>query len=181
MKKLFIAAIASLGFVIGAQAQEASTNVVKGQTSKGKWLIEANTNFGKLTESNTSFSLRSEDGDTSWSVGAEGGYFLADDLAVKVGLGYFKGSGNGRGSSSFSYKLGAKYYIASMIPVQVDFSGVSIKDYDDNATFVGLQGGYAIFLGKNVSVEPGLRYNVSLDEDVTDSQFQFNIGFALHF
>ncbi|KGK28957.1 MULTISPECIES: hypothetical protein [Cellulophaga] len=171
MKKVFlIAAMALFGF--GVQAQDENGG---GQTDMGSWLIEANTGFGAPVGANTAFSLTSVDGDTSWSIGAEGGYFVADDLAVKVGLGYAD-----NGLNTFSYKIGAKYYISSMIPVQVDYAGASIKDVDENPSYIGLQGGYAIFLGQNVSLEPGLRYNLALN-DVYENALQFNIGFALHF
>ncbi|WP_047414292.1 hypothetical protein [Cellulophaga sp. Hel_I_12] len=170
MKKvLLIAAFAFVSF--GVQAQDEA-----GQTDKGSWLIEANTGFGPVGGGNTSFALQSVDGNTIWSIGAEGGYFVADDLAIKVGLGYADA-----GFQIFNYKIGAKYYISSMIPVQVDFTGASIDGIDDNPSFLGLQGGYAIFLGQNVSIEPGLRYNFSLDDQIAESSLQFNIGFALHF
>ncbi|MDO6492081.1 MULTISPECIES: hypothetical protein [unclassified Cellulophaga] len=183
MKKLFIVAITALGFTFAAQAQDAATSTNGGQTAQGKWLIEANTGFGGQAgtqAASTSFGLTSVDGETRWSLGAEGGYFVADDLAVKVGLGY---QDLGDDSSAFSYKVGAKYYIASMIPVQVDYTGTSIKDADENPSFLGLQGGYAIFLGENVSIEPGLRYNIALNDDsfANEDVFQLNIGFALHF
>ncbi|AIM59111.1 MULTISPECIES: hypothetical protein [Cellulophaga] len=183
MKKLFIVAITALGFTFAAQAQDAATSTNGGQTAQGKWLIEANTGFGGqggTQAASTSFGLTSVDGETAWSLGAEGGYFVADDLAVKVGLGY---QDLGDDESAFSYKVGAKYYIASMIPVQVDYTGTSIKDADENPSFLGLQGGYAIFLGENVSIEPGLRYNIALNDDsfFNEDVFQLNIGFALHF
>ncbi|MFY0715196.1 hypothetical protein J1D01_16140 [Seonamhaeicola sp. NFXS20] len=181
MKKLLMsAAIAVLAFS-QVNAQELDGN----QTSKGKWLIEVNTGFsgaGQLSlyqhTANTSFGLNSIEGTTIWSVGTEGGYFVMDDLAVKAGLGYTDYDG----TSIFSYKLGAKYYVISQIPVQVDLSGASIQDEDDNPLWLGLQGGYAFFLGKNVSIEPGIRYSVSLNEEVTDEGiFEARIGFALHF
>ncbi|WP_435314864.1 hypothetical protein [Cellulophaga fucicola] len=183
MKKLFIVAITALGFTFAAQAQDAATSTNGGQTAQGKWLIEANTGFGGQAgtpAANTGFNFNSSDGETSWSLGAEGGYFVADDLAVKVGLGFQDYEGDG---SSFNYKVGAKYYIASMIPVQVDYVGISEKDADENPSFLGLQGGYAIFLGENVSIEPGLRYSIALNDDsyATEDVFQFQIGFALHF
>ncbi|MBW1654004.1 hypothetical protein [Flavobacterium quisquiliarum] len=167
MKKIVLAAIAVMAFGF-ANAQE--------QTAKGKWLIEANTAFGAKT-GNTAFSLTSVDGDTSWNVGAEGGYFVADNLAVKLGLGY----GDDGDSSIFSYKVGAKYYLLNKFPLEASYTGVSIKDVDHNPSFIGLQGGYALFLGNNVSIEPGLRYNVTTNEDYGKSFLQFNVGFALHF
>ena len=165
MKKVILAAIAVLGFTF-ANAQE--------QTAKGKWLIEANTGFGAANVGTTSFGLWSTDGNTSWNIGAEGGYFVADNLAVKVGLGY----GDNGTDGTFSYKVGGKYYIVNKIPVEVSYTGQTVKDADA-ASFVGLQGGYAWFIGKNISVEPGLRYNIGLN-DYKDV-FQLNVGFALHF
>ena len=166
-KKIILTAVAVFGFAF-ANAQE--------QTSKGKWLIEANTGFGNAVGT-TSFGLTSSDGDTEWNIGAEGGYFVADNLAVKLGLGY----GDDSFDSYFSYKVGAKYYVVNKIPLEVSYNGVSVKGLDENPSYLGLQGGYALFLGKNVSIEPGLRYNLSLNDDYYKSALQFNIGFALHF
>ncbi|TDQ25512.1 hypothetical protein [Tenacibaculum caenipelagi] len=167
MKKLLLViAMVATGFT--ANAQEAN-----GQTEKGKWLIETNTGFGAGHIANTGFYLASSDGNTSWGVGAEGGYFIADDLAIKAGLGY------NDNSEAFSYKVGAKYYINSMIPVQADLSGYSVTGA--SPMWLGIQGGYAIFLGDNVSVEPGLRYNYGIGDAEDNNVFQLNIGFALHF
>lgn len=176
MKKLLLcAAFAAFGFSMNAQ-DDAS-----GQTAKGKWLIEANTNFGEAHGSNTGFSLTSKDGNTSYNLGLEGGYFIMDDLAIKAGLGYGDSGEDGE-DGSFSYKLGAKYYILSKIPVQLDINGGSGNDI--TPMYVGLQGGYAWFLGENVSIEPGLRYDFGMNEDAGDGDlnpFSVRIGFALHF
>ncbi len=170
MKKLLLA-IAMVAFSFTANAQEAN-----GQTAKGKWLVEGNTGFGAAHSASTGFQLSSIDTplgtETIWGVGAEAGYFIMDDLAVKFGLGY-----NDLGTvDAFSYKVGAKYYISSMIPVQVDYSGNS-----EDASFLGLQAGYAVFLGDMVSIEPGLRYNLGLGDSDGVNTLQFNVGFALHF
>ncbi|PXX24220.1 hypothetical protein [Arenibacter sp. ARW7G5Y1] len=177
MKKVLLVAMVVIGAAFQAKAQDGTP------TSKGKYLIEANTGFGGGGigvghTANTSFGLVSIDGTTIWSIGGEGGYFVADDLAVKIGLGY----SDTDSSNSISYKLGAKYYINSSIPVQLDLTGASIEDYNENPLWLGIQGGYAIFLNDFVSVEPGLRYNLSLNRDFTDEGIlEFRIGFALHF
>lgn len=179
MKKIIltVAAVFAFGF---ANAQDKSDN--GGQTAKGKWLIEANTNFGAAHGANTSFQYASADGSTAYNLGLEGGYFVMDNLAIKAGLG-FGGSkpDGGESTSTISYKVGAKYYILGYIPVQVDYSGASTKDVDENPSYLGLQAGYAIFLGQNVSIEPGVRFNKSLNEDFYNDVFQLNVGFALHF
>ena len=103
-----------------------------------------------------------------------------DDLAIKVGLGY--ASNSFTDSNTFSYRLGAKYYLMGNIPLTLDYTGASVKDAIENPSWVGIGAGYAIFLGSNVSLEPGLRYNVTMnDKFSTENLFQLNIGFALHF
>ena len=151
---------------------------VNAQTEKGSILIE--TNISNQMVGTTSFSLSSFDGETAYSLGMDGGYFIMDDLAIKVGLGYSDISSND--TSVFSYRLGAKYYLMSKIPLTLDYTGATIKDYDENPSWLGVGAGYAIFLGSNVSVEPGLRYNLTMNDNYTEENLiQFNIGFALHF
>ncbi len=174
MKKLILTAIAVVSFMF-TNAQDGTT----GPTAKGKWLIEANTGFDSV--GGTAFRFRSRDGETIWNIGAEGGYFVIDDLAVKAGIGYGDSSFSGS-SSAFSYKIGAKYYIIGKVPVQLDYTGISIEDANENPSYLGIQAGYAWFLGEQVSIEPGLRYNNTLNDDADpESNLQLNIGFALYF
>lgn len=179
MKKLIltIAAVFALGIANGQE-----------QTAKGKLLVEVNTGFGEGV-GGTGLQFTSGDGFNNYNIGAEGGYFLADNLALKVGLGY-GGESKDVGESTvtgsiLSYKVGAKYYVSGMIPLEVSYNGqtfspASIRDTD---SWFGLQGGYAIFLGDMVSLEPGLRYNYSLlgKDKGGDSFLQFNMGFVMHF
>ena len=174
MKKVWIiAALFIGGFAMNAQDDG------NGPTSEGRWLIEANTGFGEgaAQGANTGFGLSSSDGTTIWSIGGEAGLFVIDDLAIKGGLGYTDLDG----FSLFSFKLGAKYYINSTIPVQVDLTGASIQDSDVNPLYLGLQGAYAIFLNDSVSIEPGLRYNISLNSDFTEEGIlELRVGFVIH-
>src|SRR5690606_18872484 len=172
MMKLILSAMAVFAFGF-ANAQSTAL-------SEGSWLVEANTNFGAAHGANTSFSLTSVDDTTAWSVGGEVGYFVMDNLAIKAGLG-FSDNGNDAFNTAFTYKLGAKYYIINQIPVQLDYSGASYKDADETPSYFGIQGGYAWFVADNVSIEPGIRYNMSLNSDFYEDVLQFNIGFALHF
>ena len=165
MKKSFFVAIAVMAFGF-ANAQE--------QIAKGKWLIETNTGFGVGNIGGTSSALWITDGQTSWNIGVEGGYFIVDRLAVKVGLGY---GDNGK-DNSFSCKIGGKYYVLNKFPVEVSYTGQTLENYP-TISYLGLQGGYAWFVSKNISIEPGVRYNIGLN-DYKDV-FQFNVGFALHF
>ncbi|WP_117881711.1 hypothetical protein [Aureibaculum luteum] len=182
MKKLLVvAAVALFSFNVNAQEENVSQNA--SQTSQGKWLIEANTKFAAFGSlgygGNTGFSFTDIDGDNQWNVGAEGGYFVIDDLAVKVGLGYGDSS---NGDGIFSYKVGGKYYIMGKIPVGIDLNGVSGDEF--SPMFIGAHAGYAWFLNENVSIEPGIRYDYGFNEDAGDGEtnpLSLNIGFALHF
>lgn len=74
-------------------------------------------------------------------------------LAIKPGLAYGESNVDTGivelNSSAFTYKIGAKYYIIGVIPIQADYSGASIKNIDDNPSYIGFQGGYAWFSGEN--------------------------------
>ncbi|MEM1256881.1 MAG: hypothetical protein AAGC45_10440 [Bacteroidota bacterium] len=177
MKKLIFPTLFFLLMLTTVEAQDATA------TSKGSWLIEANTGFGGgdfsvANTANTSFGLSSSNGTTIWAIGAEGGHFIAEDLALKLGLGFTDLDGE----TIFTYKVGAKYYVNGSIPFQVDFTGASSDlFFDEDPLWLGLQGGYAIFIADNVSVEPGLRYNISLNSDFTEEGlFEFRIGFVIH-
>lgn len=173
MKKIILAAVALFAFTFAnGQAKE-------GQVSKGKWLVEVNTGFGSNVGS-SSLYFNSSEGVTAYNIGAEGGYFIKDNLALKLGLGYGDNGIKGQ-ETPIAYKIGAKYYFKSMIPIELSYNGVGFGDADANPTYVGLQAGYALFLGKNVSIEPGIRYNMATHKQYYDNSVQFNIGFALHF
>lgn len=181
MRKVILSVVVL--FVFGyATAQDKKESTNEGQTESGKWLIEVNTDFGTPVGSNTGISYSDTDGESIYNFGAEAGYFVMKDLALKLGLGYGGVNSDFIDTNIFSYKVGVKYYVLSSIPVQVDYSGASIKDADEDASYLGLQAGYAWFLGTNVSIEPGIRYNLSMNEDYSDQDtLQLNIGFALHF
>lgn len=106
-----------------------------------------------------------------------------DNLALKAGLGYGGVSIDDVDTDDvFFWKFGGKYYIIGNIPVGLDLNGSSVGDA--SPMWVGLQAGYAWFLGDMVSIEPGLRYGLGMNEDAGDGDFNIfslRIGFALHF
>lgn len=176
MKKLLLSALAICAFTFSnAQEDEKSTG---NALSKGSILVEANT--GNAMLGNTGMYFASSDGESTYNFGVDGGYFVMDNLAIKAGLGY--GGDTAADTNTFSYRLGGKYYINGMIPVTADLTGASIKDAEENPMWLGLGAGYAWFVTDHISIEPGLRYNHSLNEDYTDEGvFQINVGFALYF
>ena len=162
MKKLqFILAVLILSFV-NVNAQENGDAL-----SKGSWIIELNTG----TPGNTGLYLSSSNGDTNVSVGADAGYFISDNLAIKGGLGI---SAFNFEEYDFVYKVGVKYYINGRLPINLDLTGVN-----DDANWIGLQGGYALFVADNLSIEPSVRYYASVDDNANDF-FQALVGIVFH-
>ena len=176
MKKIILSAIAimTIGFA-NAQTKGKGTS---SQTSEGKFVIEANT--GSLATGSTALSFNSTEFGTDFTIGLDGGYFIMDNLALKGGLGVSSSSPKGGTSTSVTtYKFGAQYYILNKIPVGIDYTGISTTG--TNASWVGIEGGYAIFLGENVAITPKVRYNNTLDKDKAVSSFQGLVGFSLFF
>ena len=151
MKKL-LTILMLVGFSFHAFSQEDKFEGPS-QTAKGKVAIDVNTTLGSiggvLGGSGTSFLLSSSEGSTIYNFGAEVGIFAANNMAFKLGFAY----GDFDGFNLFSYKLGLKYYIISRIPFQIDFNGQAGKEIygDEKAAYIGLQAGYAIFIGDMVS------------------------------
>jgi outer membrane protein W len=157
------------------------TMFAQDQVSKGKFLIEANT--GNAMIGSTNFGYVKQDTYSALRLGLDGGYCIMDNLALKVGLGYSSEKyGDADAINAITYRLGAKYYAMSKIPVTLDVTGASTKA-DEDPMWLGIGAGYAFFLGDNVSIEPGMRYNMNLNSDLVDlpAVIQFNVGFALHF
>ena len=159
-------------------------------TQKGNVLLEVgSTPFGENTfkqGNSTGLGLLSSDGTTIFSIGAEAGFFISDNTALKIGLGYTDLDA----TSFFTYKLGIKYYAAGNIPIQIDITGATNEEQDTgfgsfdppDPFWLGLQLGYAAFVRHNISFEPTLRYNVTLNdqftqEDILELRFNFVIFF----
>lgn len=172
-------------------------------TTKGKWLVEANTIFGRQASKtgNTSISYASNGDQSEWNFGLQGGYFVIDNLAIVAGLGYgqseylvtadmiknpknypYLESGLKEGDTDtkpgkISYKLGAKYYVLGKFPIGLDINGHRVTDDSDktqNRAWLGLQAGYAWFIAPNVSLEPSVRFNTNLSFGDDNDKFKAN-------
>ena len=63
--------------------------------------------------------------------------------------------------NDWTYGAGVKYYVGSVVPLQVDWKGSTGSTVQPSASFVSTQIGYAWFPFRNISVEPTLRYEMS--------------------
>ncbi len=170
MKKLLLSLSLFLAF--------AFTNA---QTQQGNKFLEVGTSFTPSTVSSTGINFTTSDKLNTFNVGAEGGYFVADNLALKAGLGYGDMSYDGENlGSAFSYKVGMKYYAGGFVPLGVDFNGADVKGSNSNPNYVGLSAGYAWFVGDQVSFEPHGRYDISTNSDYKNV-FSLGLGINVFF
>lgn len=155
--------------------------LLSAQTQQGSKFLEVGTSFTPTTVSSTGINFTTSDKLNTFNVGAEAGYFVANNLALKAGLGFGDVSYDGTSlGSAFSYKVGAKYYAGGVFPVGVDYNGADVKGSNDNPSYVGLSAGYAWFLGDRVSFEPTLRYDISTN-DTYKNVFSAGLGINIFF
>lgn len=175
MKTIISIILFGFACILQLQAQEKKSTAIQ----TGTWLVESSLNpsVNSSTETPTTgvgFHLSNDS--FSWSVGTEAGYFIANNLALKVGIGVsqtrfgVRALDGPRSIAQFSYRVGLKYFIGGKFPIQVDFSGVrgtfgnNSSTYEGHNLYVGLQAGYSIFLNDRIAFEPGLRYNVLVSD-----------------
>ncbi len=122
---------------------------------------------------NTGISFVRYDGKTIASLGFEGGIFVSNNLAAKVGFGYTSYDK----VELLAYKVGMKYYAMEVIPVQIDVTGAAYKDHtidlnqpdgdEPHPLWLAFQAGYAALISDQISFEPTIRSSVSLNRDFT--------------
>ncbi|MBL4643661.1 MAG: hypothetical protein JKY44_08740 [Flavobacteriaceae bacterium] len=164
-----------------AVAYTANSQENNGQTAKGKFLIDLSTQVGgsNYAFTNTGFGFTNVHGYNAWSLGLGGGYFIADNFALTAGFGYADGSHGG--NSTFSYKIGAKYYLKGKIPFAVNLSGSNVDVLNDRPLFLGLSGGYAFFLGDKLSIEPKINYSIPLkNRNFLKKSLSLGVSFSIH-
>lgn len=136
---------------------------------KGKVLVETGYNLvGGLLGGSTGFYLTSNEGQTITSLGLDGGYFISQNLAIKARLGLLT-----TGESLTSFSIGAKYYIAGTIPIDIGVGGFS---FIGETVFQGVGTvGYGIRLAPNINLEPKL--GVQFISESTG--FTAGVGFSM--
>lgn len=153
-------------------AQETNLTRAKAATQEGNFVVGVNaTNIGFTNV---------KDGATNINAGVSVGAFAKDNLAVVANVGYATTNYNSVNTNDWFYGAGLKYYLGSVVPLQVDWKGSVGNNFHPGASFVGVQGGYAWFPFKNFSVEPTVRYDFST-KDAYQNVFSGNLGLNLFF
>lgn len=144
-------------------------------TRKGRVLVETGYNLiGGIGAGGTGFTSYSQNDETITSIGAEGGYFITEDLALKIAISAITANDNTLSSTA----IGLKYYIIGKIPVDLTYGRLS--NGDDSAGLGNFSVGYAVGLADNITLEPsiGLLFG---DEDGIgeDPVGKFSLKFAM--
>lgn len=141
------------------------------QIEQGTILVGASSNFG--------FSSTSVDGiddnATSFNIDLRGGYFVIDNLAVGLTLGYEKFKWGDLEADQTSFGLFGRYYFQGKIFAGAGFQSVKSGDADAE-TFIPLEVGYAAFITDNIAIEPSLNYVIGDG----NSTFGLGVGFTLY-
>lgn len=142
-------------------------------TQEGNYTIGLNT-------SGLGFSTV-KDGLTTFNAGATFGAFAAQNFAIVGQVGYGSLHYGDTNVNDWTYGAGVKYYMGSRVPLQVDWKGSTGSTVQPSASFVGTQLGYAMFPARNLSVEPTLRYDWSMNRDNYKDVFSGGVSVNVFF
>ena len=160
------------------------TSQLLAQTEKGNILIGASSNLG--------FSVQSQDGlednIVNFSLSAQGGYFIVDNLVGGLNIGLNSTTIGDFSGRNFSFGPFARYYFENVF-FGASFFAVNSKNdvgggevFTSNGTQFNLELGYAAFLNKYVALEPTITYlTTGGDLNIGGlSAFALNIGFSIY-
>lgn len=147
---------------------------VRAQFEKDTWYFNAS-----VTSLNLSHSKNEG---TRFGMEVLGGTFLTDNLALMVGV---KGDYRKYGIDETGASAQIRYYLEECgfygaLGAKLKYlSGNIVKD--KTLFFITPEAGYTFFLGKNLTIEPAVYYDLATT-DVSDwSKFGFKIGFGFYF
>ena len=163
MKNTIKIVLSLAGFLIASHSLSAQT------VGQGAWMLGGDAGF-------TSQKIKDVDGSTTTLfLNPNIGYFIADDLAIGLGIGFTSISDDDVDVSLFGLGPFVRYYFVDNIFAQ---AGVNLGLGDDEFTEFQVGVGYSWFLSDGVAIEPMLFYNShSVDDPGFDfSTFGLSIG-----
>lgn len=144
------------------------------QFEKGKWIV--NPSVSGLALNHNSAADR-----TSFGLQAQGGAFVADNLALLINLG---AAWNAASTDMDIYQagVGVRYYFDKVGIYMGGNVGVDRMEYgkdlgDRTLCSFGLEAGYAFFLSRTVTIEPAAYWTHNKD----CSDYGLKVGFGFYF
>lgn len=163
MKKILVSLVMLVVVTLSAQAQ----------FEKDTWYVNASLTGLDLTHSKAE--------GTRFGFQAGGGGFLADNLALLIN---FKGQYVKHGVDETMLGTQLRYYFSQCGVyggLGLAYKHLSIGSVKENLICFTPEVGYAFFLNKNLTLEPAIYYDLSLNEFKDYSKFGFKIGFGYYF
>lgn len=148
-----------------------ASTAAQAQFEKGKWFVSPG-----LTGLNLSYDTGMDK--ASFGLNVKGGAFVLDNVAllIRAGMQWNEGASQ----DVYGIGVGARYYFDRVgiylgADMNVDRNTGAITD--DTKFSFGMDAGYAFFLSKTVSLEPGVYWNINGDR----SKFGLQLGFGFYF
>lgn len=172
MKKILVAVSA---LVLGTTAMA--------QTDQGTWMFGAGSNLGFTSGKENSDQ---EDAVSNLALDVRAGYFVIDNLAVGLDVGYSSVSVGGVSGNDLGVGPYLRYYLMeSKLFGELGYKiGSSSYDGDKlgSTGALGIGAGYAAWLNDNVTIEPMVKYSMlSTKPEVGDSYNGSAFGVMVNF
>jgi hypothetical protein len=146
------------------------------QIGKGTVLVGASSNLGYTS---TSYELDGNDDNLNhFTLNLKAGYFVIDNLAFGLNLGYDNVSQGDYDYSVTRFGLFGRYYVNGKFFMGLGYSSSKAEDAEANKS-VPIEAGYAAFINDNIAIEPSLSYSVGVGDNESNA-FGLNVGFTIY-
>ncbi|WP_424961873.1 hypothetical protein [Ekhidna sp.] len=173
MKKVWL--IATLVAIFGC---------ANAQTDRGKWLIGASSSLGY---SSTSYDEPGLDKTTSFNIEGVAGYFVIDNLAAGLNIGYDKEKQGDDGNTTTLIGPFVRYYANGIFFLGASYSSASREDVfaraADKFSFrvLAFEAGYPIWIIDQLAIEPTLNYGIATGDEIVKSKtFGLSLGLNVY-
>lgn len=163
MKKILVSLVLLVVTTLGAYAQ----------FEKDVWYMNASLTGLGLSHSKSA--------GTNFGFSLTGGAFVADNVAVLLN---FKGEYVEHGMDETSIGAQGRYYFSGCGVyggLGMAYKHLSGEGFKKNLVCLTPEVGYAFFLGRNVTIEPAVYYDLSFNDTSEFSKLGFKIGFGIYF
>lgn len=160
------------------------------QVTKGTWLLSANSNFSFTTYS----SKFASSNPSIFVINSKFGYFLANNFALGVNLGYISVGSGGSGSATNATTAGlfGRAFLGRNFFLGTGYTFASYSSSSGSYSTIPSEVGFAAFVSPNFAIEPSISYVVATDNQKggvpvfgipnqgTTSSFGLNIAFTFY-
>lgn len=140
------------------------------QFEKGKWFVNPSV-------TGLNFSYNTETDKAHFGLEVKGGAFLIDNVALLLDAG---ATWQGGGTDVYMLGVGGRYYfnkIGVFLGADVNLNRYNWDGGDKTRFGFGMEGGYAFFLSRTVTIEPAVYWDINKDR----SEFGLKVGFGFYF